>query len=58
MPLPHDTAPKLADYADPDRPVTTAWLAEHVDDPDLVVVESDEDVLFRIKRQVRSQTAG
>ncbi|MBO0850761.1 MAG: sulfurtransferase [Pseudonocardia sp.] len=46
MPVPNDTDPKLAAYAHPQRLVTTAWLAEHLDDPGLVVVESDEDVLL------------
>ncbi len=41
-----DNDPKLADYAHPERLVTTAWLAEHLGDPGLVVVESDEDVLL------------
>jgi len=44
--LPHDTDAKLADYAHPDRLVTTAWLADHLGAPGLVVVESDEDVLL------------
>jgi thiosulfate/3-mercaptopyruvate sulfurtransferase len=33
-------------YASPERLVSTEWLAEHLDDPGLVVVESDEDVLL------------
>ena len=33
-------------YARPERLVSTEWLAEHLDDPGLVVVESDEDVLL------------
>ena len=41
-----DAAEKLRDYAHPERLVTTAWLAEHLDDPSVVVVESDEDVLL------------
>ena len=41
-----DTDPKLAAYAHPERLVTTTWLAEHLGDPGLVVVESDEDVLL------------
>ena len=40
------TDPKLAEYAHPERLVTTAWLAEHLGEPGLVVVESDEDVLL------------
>ena len=46
MPVPTDPDAKLAAYAHPERLVTTAWLAEHLDDPGLVVVESDEDVLL------------
>jgi thiosulfate/3-mercaptopyruvate sulfurtransferase len=33
-------------YAHGDRLVTTAWLAEHLDDPNLRILESDEDVLL------------
>lgn len=46
MALPHDSDPKLAEYAHPERLVTTAWLAEHLEEPGLAVVESDEDVLL------------
>ena len=46
MALPYDSAPKFADYARPEMLVTTEWLAEHLDDPGLVVAESDEDVLL------------
>ena len=46
MPPPNDSDSKLAEYAHPERLVTTEWLAEHLDDPGLVVVESDEDVLL------------
>ena len=46
MPVPTDPDAKLAAYAHPERLVTTSWLAEHLDDPGLVVVESDEDVLL------------
>ncbi|PWC04028.1 sulfurtransferase [Agromyces badenianii] len=41
-----DPAAKLAEYAHPERLVTTGWLAEHLGEPGLVVVESDEDVLL------------
>ncbi|MFD1722897.1 sulfurtransferase [Amnibacterium endophyticum] len=37
---------KFAAYAHPERLVTTEWVAQHLDDPDVVVVESDEDVLL------------
>jgi len=46
MPVGLDPDPKLARYAHPERLVTTQWLAEHLGDPGLVVVESDEDVLL------------
>jgi thiosulfate/3-mercaptopyruvate sulfurtransferase len=46
MPVGLDPDPKLAQYAHPERLVTTQWLAEHLGDPGLVVVESDEDVLL------------
>src|SRR5215212_5731106 len=44
--LDYDPAEKLRAYAHPERLVTTAWLAEHLNDPGLVVAESDEDVLL------------
>jgi len=44
--VPNDTDAKLAQYAHPQRLVTTDWLAAHLGDPGLVVVESDEDVLL------------
>jgi thiosulfate/3-mercaptopyruvate sulfurtransferase len=44
--LPHDDDPKIATYAHPERLVTTDWLAKHLGEPGLVVVESDEDVLL------------
>ncbi|MBW1638903.1 MULTISPECIES: sulfurtransferase [Microbacterium] len=37
---------KFAEYAEPGRLVTTEWLAAHLGDEGLVVVESDEDVLL------------
>jgi thiosulfate/3-mercaptopyruvate sulfurtransferase len=41
-----DPATELSQYARPDMLVTTSWLADHLQDPGLVVVESDEDVLL------------
>ena len=41
-----DGGAKFAAYAHPERLVSTAWLAEHLHDDGLVVVESDEDVLL------------
>ena len=46
MPLPADPAPKLKAYAHPERLVTTDWLAQHLTDEHLVVLESNEDVLL------------
>ena len=45
-PIEPDPAAKLKAYAHPERLVTTDWLAEHLDDPRVVVAESDEDVLL------------
>jgi thiosulfate/3-mercaptopyruvate sulfurtransferase len=44
MPVTTDIARK--GYARPDRLVSTAWLADHLADPKLRVLESDEDVLL------------
>lgn len=37
---------EFAQYAHPERLVSTQWVAEHIDDPGVVLVESDEDVLL------------
>jgi thiosulfate/3-mercaptopyruvate sulfurtransferase len=42
----YDPDPALQSYAHPERLVSTDWLQEHLDDPEVVVVESDEDVLL------------
>jgi thiosulfate/3-mercaptopyruvate sulfurtransferase len=44
MTTPSDVNAKFAEYANPDKLVSTDWLAEHLDD--VVVVESDEDILL------------
>jgi len=46
MALLADTDPEFADYAHPERLVSTQWLAEMIGEAGLVVVESDEDVLL------------
>ncbi|MCA1691141.1 MAG: sulfurtransferase [Actinobacteria bacterium] len=46
MPVAADPAPELQQYTSPERLVTTQWLADNLDNPDVVVVESDEDVLL------------
>jgi len=40
------TDPKFVEYTNPGRLVSTQWLADHLGEPGLVVVESDEDVLL------------
>ena len=37
---------KFAQYAHPERLVSTSWVAEHLNDNEIVIVESDEDVLL------------
>ncbi len=37
---------EFAQYAHPERLVSTQWVAEHIDDPGVILVESDEDVLL------------
>ena len=46
MSAPQDPHPRFQQYAHPGKLVSTEWLADHLDDPDVVVVESDEDVLL------------
>lgn len=41
-----DPNPAFAGFAHPERLVSTEWLAAHLGEPGLVVVESDEDVLL------------
>ena len=46
MTIQPDSSPAFADFAHPERLVSTDWLAEQLGTPGLVVVESDEDVLL------------
>lgn len=46
MTVAHDSDPRFEQYAHPQRLVSASWLADHLDDPNVVVVESDEDVLL------------
>lgn len=46
MAVPAEQNEKFNGYAHPEKLVSTDWLAQHLDDPDVVVVESDEDVLL------------
>ena len=36
----------MAEYAHPEVLVSTDWVADHIDDPDIVIVESNEDILL------------
>jgi len=42
------TEPKISDrgYANPDVLVTTDWVAQHLKDPDVRIIESNEDLLL------------
>jgi thiosulfate/3-mercaptopyruvate sulfurtransferase len=46
MPVAQDLNPKFSEYADPSVLVSTDWLEANLENPGLVVVESDEDVLL------------
>ncbi|NKX56055.1 sulfurtransferase [Arthrobacter mobilis] len=46
MPAPAEQNEKFAAYAQPWRLVSTEWLADHLGSSDLVVLESDEDILL------------
>ncbi|WP_066905490.1 sulfurtransferase [Millisia brevis] len=46
MPVEIDSNPAFAEFAHPERLVSTEWLSAHLGTPGLRVVESDEDVLL------------
>jgi thiosulfate/3-mercaptopyruvate sulfurtransferase len=46
MAVPTDPSPDFQAFAHPEKLVSTDWVAEHLDDPNVVIVESDEDVLL------------
>jgi thiosulfate/3-mercaptopyruvate sulfurtransferase len=46
MPVPTENNPKFLEYAHPEVLVTADWVAANLENPDVVVVESDEDVLL------------
>jgi len=41
-----DSNEKFQTYAHPEKLVSSAWVAQHLQDPSVVVVESDEDALL------------
>ncbi len=53
VPIAPEQNPDFADYAHPERLVSTEWLAAHLGEDGLVVVESDEDVLLYDSGHVR-----
>jgi len=46
LPVAPDSLPKFQGYAHPEVLVSAEWLNEHMSDANIVVVESDEDVLL------------
>ena len=46
MAVEHDGNLAHQAYANPGMLVSTGWVEEHFDDPAVVLVESDEDVLL------------
>ena len=46
MATPHDPHPAFAGYAHPHMLVSTEWLSRNLEHPDIVLVESNEDVLL------------
>jgi len=53
VPLAPEQNPDFADYAHPERLVSTDWIAEHLNEPGLKIVESDEDVLLYDSGHIR-----
>ncbi len=41
-----DPREKFKGYSNPEKLVSTQWVADHLTDPSVVLVESDEDVLL------------
>jgi thiosulfate/3-mercaptopyruvate sulfurtransferase len=46
MSVPRDTDARFEQFAHPEMLVSTQWVADHLGGPQVVVVESDEDVLL------------
>jgi len=46
MSVDFDPQERFRSYASPEKLVSTEWVAAHLEDPDVVIVESDEDVLL------------
>jgi thiosulfate/3-mercaptopyruvate sulfurtransferase len=41
-----DTNPAFAEYAHPEVLVSTQWVADHLEDPNVRILESDEDIML------------
>ena len=41
-----ESNPAFAGYANPEVLVSTEWVADHINDPNVVILESDEDLLL------------
>lgn len=46
MSVPFDPSPAFSDYTHAERLVSTHWVAEHSNNPNVVLLESNEDVLL------------
>src|SRR6478672_13007743 len=46
------TGSEFAQYAHPEALVSTQWVADHLNDPGIRIVESDEDVLLYDKEHI------
>jgi thiosulfate/3-mercaptopyruvate sulfurtransferase len=46
MPAEFDPKREFQEYASPGKLVSTEWVTQHLEDPSVVIVESDEDVLL------------
>ena len=51
-----DTSSKIQGYAHPEAIVSTNWVAEHINDPNLRLVESNEDILLYDTGHIPSAT--
>lgn len=45
-PVKPDTNPSFGAYAHPEVLVSTQWVADHLDDPNVRILESDEDIML------------
>ena len=48
----------MSEYSNPEVLVSTEWVAEHIDDPDVVIVESNEDILLYETGHIQNAVKG